>query len=182
MRVLLMTTQVAGIIVVLATMILLFFRRVYLDTNTKRPTEFKLPLFGEISTQSPVLALIVIGAFMVIYPLSKMGADVATLVADIKTGGKTVNLLVVAVPDYEHSQDSPGRLEMPVPLLATDSVYRVKFLVDKEVIDDQHAELKNGRLTLEHAVEWVPPEAPETTIPIKKDISDEELNKLLSSN
>ena len=182
MKVLLVTTQVAGVILVIATMILVFFRRVYLDAETKKPVKFKLPVIGEIETQAPVLVLVAIGAFMVVYPLSKGGADMATLEADIDTGGKSVNVLIVAVPAYEHSQDAPGRLVLRVPLLSTDATYRVKFLVDKQVIDDQDAELKNGRLTLSHSVQWIPPAGTESKIPLKKDISDEELRQLAIPN
>ena len=119
---------------------------------------------------------------MVVYPLSKGGADMATLEADIDTGGKSVNVLIVAVPAYEHSQDAPGRLVLRVPLLSTDATYRVKFLVDKQVIDDQDAELKNGRLTLSHSVQWIPPAGTESKMPLKKDISDEELRQLAIPN
>ena len=51
MKVLLVTTQAAGIVLVIATMILLFFRRVYLDAETKKPIKFKLPVIGEVETQ-----------------------------------------------------------------------------------------------------------------------------------
>jgi hypothetical protein len=101
----------------------------------------------------------------------------ATLEGDIDTGGKSVSVVVVAVPAYEHSQDAAGPLLLRVPLLATDATYRVKFIVDKQVIDDQAAELKNGRLKLAHAVQWAPPQSPDAQIPLKKDVSDEELRK-----
>jgi hypothetical protein len=54
--------------------------------------------------------------------------------------------------------------------------------VDKQVIDDQDAELKNGRLTLSHSVQWIPPAGTESKIPLKKDISDEELRQLAIPN
>jgi hypothetical protein len=177
MTVLLLTTQAAGILLVIGTMFLLFARRIYLDAETKQPIKFTLPVMGEISTQAPVLILIVIGAFMVVYPLSMMGADMATLEGDIDTGGKSVSVVLVAVPAYEHSQDAAGPLLLRVPLLATDATYRVKFIVDKLVIDDQAAELKNGRLKLTHAVRWAPPTGDDVQIPIRKDVSDEELRK-----
>src|SRR6476646_7156759 len=118
MTVLLLTTQAAGILLVIGTMFLLFARRIYLDAETKQPITFKLPLMGEISTQAPVLILIAIGAFMVVYPLSKASADMVTLEGDVDTGGKSVNVVVVAVPAYEHHQDFPGPLALRVPLLA----------------------------------------------------------------
>src|SRR5262249_15036703 len=122
---LLITTQVAGILLLVATMILLFFPPIYLDAESKQAITFTLPLFGEISTQAPVLVLVLVGAFMVIYPLSKMGAEMVPIEGTIDTGGKSVSVLVVAVPAYEHTQDAPGQFSMKIPLLATDASYRV---------------------------------------------------------
>src|SRR5262245_22959053 len=180
---LLVTTQVAGILLLAATMVLLFFRRIYLDAESKRPIKFKLPLFGEISTQAPVLVLVLVGAFMVIYPLSKMGAEMVPIEGTIDTGGKSVSVLVVAVPAYEHTQDAPGQFSMTIPLLATDANYRVKFLVDKQVIDDQSIKLEGGRFALK-PVQWSPPAeaSRESRIAVKKDISDEELQRLSTRN
>ena len=183
MKALLVITQLAGILLLVATMILLFFRRIYLDSETKQPIKFTLPVFGEISTQAPVLVLVLAGAFMVVYPLSKMSADMVPLQGHIDTGGKSVSVLIVAVPDYEHSQDAPGDFSVKIPLLATDATYRVKFLVDKQVIDDQLATLKDGRIELK-PVQWSPPveETHLTEIPVKKDVSDDELRKLSIPN
>jgi hypothetical protein len=183
MKGLLVTTQVAGILLLMATMVLLFFRRIYLDAETKQPIKFTLPLFGEVSTQAPVLVLVLVGAFMVIYPLSKMGAEMVPIEGTIDTGGKSVSVLVVAVPAYEHTQDAPGQFSMNIPLLATDATYRVKFLVDKQVIDDQSVKLEGGRFALK-PVQWSPPAEAggESHIAVKKDISDEELQRLSARN
>ena len=183
MRALLVITQLAGVLLVAATMVLLFFRRIYLDSETQQPIKFALPLFGEISTQAPVIVLVLVGAFMVVYPLSKMSADTVSLEGHVDTGGETVSVLVVAVPDYEHSQDATGDFVVKIPLLATAATYRVKFLVDKQVIDDQPATLKNGHFEL-RPVQWSPPveESHVSEIPLKREISDEELRKLSITN
>jgi len=180
---LLITTQVAGILLLTGTMILLFFRRIYLDAETKQPIKFKLPIFGEISTQAPVLVLVLVGAFMVVYPLSKGTAPRATVQGDIDTGGKSVTVLVVADPDYVHSQDASGKFNIHIPLLATEATYRVKYVVDKMIIADQDATLKDGQMILS-PVQWVAP-VPDTmasTIPVKKEVSDEELRALSIQN
>lgn len=180
---LLVTTQVAGIILLIATMVLLFFRRIYLDAETKQPIKFSLPIVGEISTQAPVLVLVMVGAFMVVYPLSMGTAARATIQGDIDTGGKSVTVLVVADPDYVHSQDASGKFNIHIPLLATEATYRVKYVVDKMIIADQVAALKDGQINLS-PVQWVAP-VPDTTasvIPIKKEVSDEELRALSLAN
>ena len=180
MQTLLVTTQVAGIILLIATMILLFFRRIYLDAETKKPIKFNLPINGEVNTQAPVVVLILVAAFMVVYPLFRMGAEKATLEGEIDTGGKSVSVLVIADPDYVHSQDASGKFSIKIPLLATDATYRIKFVVDKQIIDDQHAVLTDGRIDLKK-VTWNPP-VPESitkAIPVKKEVSDEVISKLL---
>src|SRR5205823_2368058 len=100
------------------------------------PIKFTLPIIGEISTQAPVLVLVLAAAFMVVYPLSRMGADRAVVEGEIDTGGKSVTVLVVADPDYVHSQDASGKFSLKIPLLATDATYRIKYVVDKLIIAD----------------------------------------------
>ena len=175
MNTLLVTTQIAGILLLLGTMVLLFYRRIYLDAETKEPIKFTLPVIGEISTQAPVLVLIFVGACLVAYPLSKMGADKATLQGVIDTGGKPVTVLVVAEPDYAFPQEQSGPFSVKIPLLATDATYRIMFVVDKTIIADQGGPLKDGNITLT-PVQWAPQE--EDPMPLKKEVSDEVLRKL----
>lgn len=181
MKALLVITQVAGILLLAGIIVLLYFRRIYLDSQTKKPIKFSLPLFGEISTQAPVLVLVLIGALMVVYPLSKMLADTTALEGEIDTGGRPVSVLIVAVPDYQYNQDASGHFRLAIPLLATDATYRVKFIVDKQVIDDQELKLEQGRFKF-NALRWIPPaeESLVREIQVRKDVSDEELKSLLS--
>ncbi len=179
---LLIITQAAGIFLLLSTVGLLFFRRIYLDAATKEPIKFKLPVFGEISTQAPVIVLILIAAFMVVYPISRSGPDWVSLNGHIETGGKHVAAVVVATPHYQHGQDASGDFNLNIPLLSTNDTYRVKFIVDKQVIDDQEASVKDGRISLKE-VQWSPPVGgPEEGIAPKKDVSDEELRRLSIPN
>lgn len=183
MNTLLVTTQIAGILLLMGTMVLLFFRRIYLDAETKRPIKFTLPIIGQISTQTPVIVLVLVGAAMVVYPLSKMGADKVTVEGEIDTGGKSVTVLVVAEPDYTFSQDASGPFHVNIPLLATDATYRIKYVVDKLIIADQVATLSKGNIVLT-PVQWAPPAQDDVIgqIPIKKEVSDEDLRKLSITN
>lgn len=176
---LLIITQVAGVFLLLSTVVLLFFRRIYLDATTKEPIKFKLPIIGEISTQAPVIALILIATFMVVYPISRSGPDRVTLHGHIQAKGKHVSAIVVAVPDYEFGQDAESDdFKLKIPLLPTDATYRVMFMVDQQVIDDQIAPMKKGSVEL-RPVSWSPPlNGSEDRIVPRKDISDEELKAL----
>jgi hypothetical protein len=105
-QILFIITQFSGILLLLSTVILLFFRRVYLDSSTKEPIAFTLPLIGKISTQAPVIVLILVSTFMVVYPISRSGPDRVNLHGHIETGGTHVSAIVVAVPDYQFGQDA----------------------------------------------------------------------------
>jgi hypothetical protein len=190
MKALLIVSQIAGMLLLAGTMVLLFFRRVYLDAETKQPIEFALPVLGKVKTQSPVLVLAFLGAILVLVPVWKMAEMVSqkvplkkvSLTGEVATGGKSVQAVVVADPDYTHIQDSDGPFSMNVPLLATDATYRVKFIVDKQVIDDQMLTATNGGFALTRKVMWSPPEAdedPESQIKTKKDVSDAEIEKFV---
>jgi hypothetical protein len=180
---LLLITQLAGIFLLLSTVVLLFFRRIYLDSTTKEPIKFTLPVLGEISTQAPVIVLVFVAAFMVVYPITRSGPDRVSLNGHIDAGGRHVSAIVVAVPDYEFGQDAAaGDFSLKIPLLSTDATYRVMFIVDNRVIDDQLATMKDRKVDL-NPVRWTPPpSAPEDKIPEKKDVSDAELKALAIPN
>jgi hypothetical protein len=182
-EVLLIITQIAGMVLLLSTVVLLFFRRIYLDASTKQPIKFTLPVIGEFSTQTPVIALILIAAFMVVYPISRSGPDLVNLHGHIETGGKHVSAVVVAVPDYEFGQDAESDdYSLKIPLLPTPATYRVMFIVDKRVIDDQWAIVEKGHIELK-PVHWNPPaDSPEDAIVPKKDIPDDKLKALAIPN
>jgi len=172
--ILLLVSQIAGIILLLGTMILVGFRRIYFDKETKQPIEIDIPVFGKIKTQAPAFALIVVAACLVIYPLSRSRPDLITVQGDIDTGGKAVTVVVVAVPQYQATLDRAGAFHIPVPVLK-DSTYRVKFIVDGRVVADQEATLTNGTFQVK-PVGVAPEVSPGSTV-IKKEISDEELRK-----
>jgi hypothetical protein len=180
---LLFTTQIAGLFLVASTMLLVGLRRIYFDAKTKQPIEFELPLIGKIKSQAPAFALVLVGACMVIFPLTKMSPDQATISGRVETGGKSVTMMVVAIPHYQQSFDASGPIELPVPLLQGVSGYRVKFLVDRQVIDDQQAVVQGGRIQL-NPVKWNEPQeaSPLTSFTTQKEVSDEELRQLQIPN
>jgi len=174
---LLVISQIAGIFVLACTMLLIGLRRIYFDAETKQPIEIELPLLGKIKTQAPAFAVIVVGAFLVFYPMARPHPDTVPLKGSIgDTKGNSVQVLVVTVPNSEETLDSPGTFTMPVQLVKNAS-YRVKFLVDKQVVAD--VEPTSGKAGFEvKEFDWNP--LPPETAPIqtRKDVSDEELQKL----
>lgn len=174
----LIISQVAGSLLLAGTIVLLFFRRVVLDKETKSATSFKMPLVGEIKTQAPVLIIVFVGAAMVMYPMSQGTASTVTVSGTVDPGGGSVAVVVFADPDYAHSYDAATPFTFRVPLLKSQATYRVKFIVNRQVIDDQPVEVRNGVATLD-PVSYTPkiPD-PATKIEPKKEISDEELKQL----
>jgi hypothetical protein len=160
-------------------MILLFFRRIVIDAETNKASKFKFPFQIEIETQSPVLVLVVIGAAMVLYPLSKIdAATVVTVSGAVDPGNSSVTVLVIADPDYSHNYDAKTNFNFSLPLLNSNATYRVKFVADKHIIDDQPAVVQEGHVALRE-VSYTPKIADETSaIKPHKDITDEQLKKL----
>jgi hypothetical protein len=94
-----------------------------------------------------------------------------------------MTILVIADPDYVHSQDASGKFNIKIPLLGTDATYRIKYIVDKLIVDDQIATVRNGHVDLK-PVAWVAPveNSGLSRLPTKKEVSDEELRKLSIPN
>jgi hypothetical protein len=175
--VLLVISQIAGIFLLACTMLLIGLRRIYFDAETKQPIAIELPLFGKITTQAPAFALIVVGAFLVFYPMARPHPDIVTLQGSVDTEGKSVTVLVVAVPQYQQTLDGPGHFSMPVQLIK-DASYRVKFLVDKQVVADVEPTLDRNGFGLK-PFHWSPPPVSQiVAITPQKEVSDEELKRL----
>jgi hypothetical protein len=173
---LLLISQIAGSILLVFTMALVGFRRIYIDRETTRPIEFEFPLIGKVRSQAPALFLIAAGVLLVMYPLTKGGADQATIEGEIKAQGKPVTVLVFAVPqEYQMTVDGSGPFSMHVPLIPG-TEYRVKFEIAQQIVSDQPGKLANNHIKLK-PLEYTPSDA-SLIKPIKEGISDESLKAL----
>ncbi|HEU0144062.1 MAG TPA: hypothetical protein VFQ47_04690 [Nitrososphaera sp.] len=61
--------SVAGMVMVLGSLFLLWQGRIYLDTEGKTVSEISLPLGIKFGTQFPVLIMFLFGVFMLIFPV-----------------------------------------------------------------------------------------------------------------
>jgi hypothetical protein len=100
----------------MATMVLLLFRA-SISTPDQAAHQVHAALVRRGRTQAPVVVLALIRAFMVIYPLFRMSADMVLLEGTIDTGCKSVTVLVVTDPAYEHTQRAPGDFHIKIPSL-----------------------------------------------------------------
>jgi hypothetical protein len=152
----LLISQISGILLLLSTIVLLWFRRIYIDAQTRQPTEVDIPLLGKFRTQAPAIALILVAAILVIYPISRSKPDLIKIEGAVDTGGKSVTVLVVALPNSLTTLDSAGTFEMPVPLIENVN-YRVKFIIDKQVVGESPAKPDTKKLYRVADFRWVPP-------------------------
>lgn len=173
---LLLVSQIAGIFLLVATMLLVGFRRIYIDAETKEPITFEIPIFGKVKSQTPAVVLIIVGAFMVVYPIIRAQADEAVLRGTVDTGGHTVTVTVVAIPSYQATLQSSEPFTLNVPLIQ-DASYHVQYIVDKQVVGEQEAPLKGRNFSELKPFVWVPPTVGRQA-PTKKEISDDRLRQL----
>jgi hypothetical protein len=62
--------SVAGIIMVIGSLFLLYRGRIYLDTEGKSVSQVELPMGIKFSTQYPVLVMFLFGVFMLVFPVN----------------------------------------------------------------------------------------------------------------
>jgi hypothetical protein len=191
--IILVLTAVSGAVVLLATMILIGMRRIYIDKETNQPTEFEFPLLGKMKTQTPALFLIAVGGMLSAYS-SYQAADLwkqsitatvpGTLDGEIQLDGAKATVLVLAVPSqYENARQSSGKFSLALQLLPN-ADYQVKYEVDQQVFPVQ-TDFSNNHIEA-HPFHYMhstgPDELPLNVQTQKEGLSDAELKKLGITN
>lgn len=175
----LVLSQISGILLLIFTMLLLWFRRIYFDAQTGQPTEIEIPLIGKFKTQAPTIALIIVAAILVIYPISRAKQDLIKIEGKVDTGGKSVTVLVVALPNSLTTLDSAGLFEMPIPLIENAN-YRVKFIIDKQVVGESAATPDTKGVYKVADFRWAPPITNDfqQVKTIREGVTDEQIHRL----
>jgi hypothetical protein len=83
--------------------IILLFRKSYIDAATGSPIEFEMPLIGKVRTQSPVIAMALIGAGLLIYGLNHSQQDNLAITGEIKSD-QPVTVYFVGIPQFQYTQ------------------------------------------------------------------------------
>ncbi len=177
--VILITAEVAGFVLLVSTMLLIGLRRIYIDSETKEPIEFEIPVIGKLKTQTPALFLIAAGVLLICYAVyeNPKGPNLqhGTVDGSIDLQGESATVLVLALPaPYQKSLETSGQYSSPVPLLPGVTDYQVKYEVNRHVFP-VNAKFANGRITVDPFT--YTPAAPINVQPIKA-ISDAELQSL----
>ena len=149
-------SALAGIFLLVATMGLIYKRRIYLDSQTRAPVEFEFPLLGKVKTQTPVIAVILVGAGLVTVPMFQSSPRMARIEGNLKTNGQAMTVLLVGEPSYNYHQEVSGAFSHKIPLLP-DPDYRVFLLVKGKIVDSRMLRLNDNKLDI-GTIEYFPAE------------------------
>ena len=191
--VILVLTAVSGALVLLATMLLIATRRIYIDKATNQPTEVEFPILGKMKTQSPALFLVAVGGVLCAYS-SFQAAELwkrsttaivpGSIEGDLQLDGANATVFVLALPSqYRNTRQVSGKFNFAVPLLP-DTDYQVSYEVDQQVFPQEIDQLNNHIQV--HPFHYVhstrPDELPAGIQTQKEGLSDAELKKLHIAN
>jgi len=150
MLILEISCQLVGAITILGSLILIFKQKVYLDAVTKQVMYVELPKIGKLRTNAPVLAVIVLGALLVVFPVYLAHTAYITVEQDVDSDlPLTVNAYAVS---KQSTVGNDKHLTLAFPNLP-DSDYQPHLVLHVgSVFWDQaiHTELAHhGKIVLE---------------------------------
>jgi hypothetical protein len=179
--------SLAGLLMVVGSLALLWKGRIYLDTEGKSVSQVELPLGIKFGTQFPVLIMFLFGAFLLIFPVyydKNICPDLAlhskTFPQMVKVIGKVnspTKLDVYAIVDEQPNAQNDVVLWVP---FKRDARYRVVFSSNDTELVSQPFTLEGlepyvlREVKLEKPSETASPEA--TKNPVKT-VADAEISK-----
>jgi hypothetical protein len=135
--------SMAGLVLVIGSLLLLWRGRIFLDSKGKDVSRVELPLGIKLDTQSPVLIMFLFGVFMLVFPVYynknvcpdpslhlRAFPEMVQLTAPVKATGPVDVYAVVAEQDKIHNQatfDVPFGKDIHYRLIYTDSVGSLSF-------------------------------------------------------
>jgi hypothetical protein len=152
-------SAVAGLVLTVGSLFLLWKGRIMLDSNGK-PTEMQLPLNLTIKTQTPVLIMFLLGAFLIFLPQYYKAKECIDLNVHksrplVKLTGEVVsdeNMEVYAIVDAQKA-NTDTKVELTVPYLEDRRYYVLYVRGDGKVEKEYHFKLANDQR--EHHLEKV---------------------------
>jgi hypothetical protein len=145
--VLFMMTAFAGFVMVVGGMWLIYKEKIYIDRESNKPIEIKLPRNLSFSSNYPALALFVLGFVPLIYPLTQLKVLPGYVsVKRVKITGLAHSdaypaLVYAAEVPYPVVKDGDG-FEVGVPIIRGDENYQVLLIVNGHVLDSETASAK----------------------------------------
>jgi hypothetical protein len=131
---------IGGLVMITGSIVLLALRKTFIDSETKQPITFDIPMIGKMSANSPAIVLFGIGIVPLIFSVwdyhrfrEKLGeklADKVHIVGTVTTDSQEVRVYAVQAVDSFEQPSSRGmaehRFRLDVPLLVGN--YDVYFM------------------------------------------------------
>ncbi|HEX8650739.1 MAG TPA: hypothetical protein VF708_07850 [Pyrinomonadaceae bacterium] len=138
-------SSVAGIIMVIGSLFLLYKGRIYLDSEGKSVSQVELPLGIKFSTQFPVLVMFLFGAFLLIFPIhyaknicpdlslhSKVFPQMVTVKGKVISKDVKDRIDVYAIVDEQSNAHDEVILNVPFRL---NGRYQIMYSTNNRVLD-----------------------------------------------
>jgi hypothetical protein len=135
-------TALAGFVMVVGGMWLIYKEKIYIDRESNKPIEVKLPGNFSFTSNFPALALFALGFFPLIYPLTQL----KTLTRYVKVTNVKIKGLVhsPAYPALVYAAEVPAPVvndgdgfNVAVPVISGEEEYKVLLIVDGHVLDSE---------------------------------------------
>jgi len=135
-------TEVAGIVMVVGGMWLIYKQKIYIDKESNQPVEVSLPGNLKFKSNYPALALFVLGFFPLIYPftqVSKLEAYPHVVRVNLTgTQNTKVYPAVVYASAAEDNTTQDGSFTVSVPFIAAgDNQYKILLVANDHILNTQ---------------------------------------------
>ena len=154
-RMILLTMIVfAGFVMVVGGMWLIYTQKIYIDRESNKPIEVKLPGNFSFTSNYPALALLALGFFPLIYPLHEFKALTQyVLVKNVKIRG---SVHAPAYPALVYAAEVPAPVvndgdgfDVSVPVINGTGEYKVLLVVDGHILDSESAAPTDGDIQVQ---------------------------------
>jgi len=132
-------STLAGFVMIAGGMWLIYKEKIYIDSESNKPIEVKIPGGFSFSSNYPALALFALGFFPLVYPFHELPLLTKyTLVRNVKIKGAVQS---DAYPVIAYAAGTPYPVEtteegfnIAVPVIKGDEEYRVLLIVNEHVL------------------------------------------------
>lgn len=111
---LLYISQLTGLIMTIGGIVLIYKQKIDINRVTK-DMEITVPFFGKLRTNTPALALFVIGFFPILYPIQKLKTEYMHVQQNVDSDVHPV--VIYAVVNTKTIQSGVGRFDLSIPVL-----------------------------------------------------------------
>jgi hypothetical protein len=140
--------QVAGIIMILGAIFLLFKEKIYLNAETKQPISVEVPFFGKLRVNSPAFGVFFLGVVAVAYPVHFDHTNYVKVIGKVKSNTHPV---IVYVASSQSTVGNGANLEVALPQLSSKDYTPYIILVAGNALDYEPVPLsdaKNGVISI----------------------------------